>query len=167
MDWRRAVIVALYKGKGSRMQCASYRATSFISIAAKVYAKIIERRMRVKSDGLLWEAQGGFRNGRRCTDQILSLRNIVEKNLAVCQKVFCCFVDLEKAFDRIIRKDLWGVLPGYGVHGTLLRAVQTARPVCRSTAICRPGLTAILASDRAAYCPFGCLSCTWIVAYRE
>ena len=130
MDWRRAVIVPLYKGKGSRMQCASYRAISLISIAAKVYTKIIERRMRVKSEGLLWEAQGGFRNGRGCMDQVFSLRNIVEKRLAVGQKVFCGFVDLEKAFDRVIRKDLWGILPGYGVSGTLLRAVQSTYVDC-------------------------------------
>ncbi|KAJ0169314.1 hypothetical protein K1T71_015198 [Dendrolimus kikuchii] len=129
-DWRRAVIVPLYKGKGSRMECASYRAISLISTASKVYAKIIEKRMRVVSDGLLWDAQGGFRNGRGCMDQVFSLRNIVEKQLAMGRQVFCGFVDLEKAFDRVVRKDLWDILPGYGINGQLMRAVQSTYEGC-------------------------------------
>ncbi|KAI3370614.1 hypothetical protein L3Q82_007190 [Scortum barcoo] len=32
-----------------------------------------------------------------------------------------CFVDLEKAFDRVPRGILWGVLREYGVQGPLLR----------------------------------------------
>ena len=35
-----------------------------------------------------------------------------------------CFVDLEKAFDRVPRGILWEVLREYGVGGPLLRAVR-------------------------------------------
>ena len=74
---------------------------------------------------LLWEAQGGFRPGRGCMDQTFSLRGIVEKILAIDRKVFCAFVDLEKAFDRVVRKELWTLLPRYRVDGHLLRAVKS------------------------------------------
>ncbi|KAI3371798.1 hypothetical protein L3Q82_024351 [Scortum barcoo] len=36
-----------------------------------------------------------------------------------------CFVDLEKAFDRVPHGILWGVLRKYGVQGPLLRAVRS------------------------------------------
>ncbi|KAI3366015.1 hypothetical protein L3Q82_009843 [Scortum barcoo] len=41
------------------------------------------------------------------------------------QPVHMCFVDLEKAFDRVPRGILWGVLREYGVRGPLLRAVRS------------------------------------------
>ncbi|KAK3553773.1 hypothetical protein QTP70_009299 [Hemibagrus guttatus] len=41
-----------------------------------------------------------------------------------------CFVDLEKAFDRVSRGILWEVLWEYGVRGPLLRAVRIAS--CKS-----------------------------------
>ncbi|XP_034539437.1 uncharacterized protein LOC117812645 [Notolabrus celidotus] len=36
-----------------------------------------------------------------------------------------CFVDLEKAYDRVPRGLLWGVLREYGVRGPLLRAIRS------------------------------------------
>ncbi|VDP18006.1 unnamed protein product [Soboliphyme baturini] len=36
-----------------------------------------------------------------------------------------CFVDLEKAYDRIPRNNLWTCLRAYGIDGQLLRAVQS------------------------------------------
>ena len=46
--WRGAVIVPLYKGKGSQIDCASHRAISLISLGSKVYAKVLARRMQEK-----------------------------------------------------------------------------------------------------------------------
>jgi len=38
--------------------------------------------------------------------------------------VYMCFVDLEKAYDRVPRGILWGVLREYGVPGPLVRAIR-------------------------------------------
>ncbi|TWW64080.1 hypothetical protein D4764_03G0010880 [Takifugu flavidus] len=42
------------------------------------------------------------------------------------------FVDLEKAFDRVPRGVLWGVLREYGVSGPLIRAVCSLYDRCQS-----------------------------------
>ncbi|KAI3362744.1 hypothetical protein L3Q82_001808 [Scortum barcoo] len=53
-----------------------------------------------------------------------SLR-VLEGLWEFAQPVHMCFVDLEKAFDRVPRGILWGVLREYGVRGPLLRAVRS------------------------------------------
>ena len=50
------------------------------------------------------DEQGGFREGRKCVDQIFCLRNVVEKYLEKNKEVFVAYMDLEKAYDRINRE---------------------------------------------------------------
>ncbi len=35
-DWKKAIIAPLYKGKGSRSECGSYRGISLLSVPGKV-----------------------------------------------------------------------------------------------------------------------------------
>uniref|UniRef100_A0A8C6KI17 Reverse transcriptase domain-containing protein n=1 Tax=Nothobranchius furzeri TaxID=105023 RepID=A0A8C6KI17_NOTFU len=46
-------------------------------------------------------------------------------HMGVCPTIHMCFVDLEKAYDRVPRGTLWGTLQEYGVGGFLLRAIQS------------------------------------------
>ncbi len=45
-DWKKAIIVPLYKGKGGRSECSSYRGISLLSVPGKVYGRIL-----TKTDG--------------------------------------------------------------------------------------------------------------------
>ena len=40
-DWRSAMIVPLYKGKGERTECKNYRGISLLSVVGKMYAGIL------------------------------------------------------------------------------------------------------------------------------
>ena len=40
-DWRYAVIVPLYKGKGERTECKNYKGFSFLSLVRKIYTGIL------------------------------------------------------------------------------------------------------------------------------
>ena len=37
-DWRSAVIIPLYKGKGERTECKNYRGISLLRVVGKIYA---------------------------------------------------------------------------------------------------------------------------------
>ena len=136
-DWTRAVIVPLYKGKGAQKECKSYRAISLLSVASKVYGRILVDRVNEKTDKMLWDVQAGFRQGRGCTDQVFTLRSIINKHLDKDKKVYCAFMDLEKAYDRVVREELWKVLSVYGLDEQLIQGVKSL--YCESKACVRVG----------------------------
>ena len=123
-EWRKAVIVPLYKGKGSKSECNSYRGISMLSVPGKVYGRILTERLMKVTEGKVSEEQGGFRKGKGCVDQIFAIRMIVEEYLAKGRKLYAAFMDLEKAYDRVDREALWNVLRIYGVGGQLLDGIK-------------------------------------------
>lgn len=124
-DWKGACIVPLYKGKGDRLACASYRGISLLSIPGKVYGRVIIQRVIDRTKGQVSGEQSGFMEGRGCVDQIFALRDVCEKYLEKNKSVYLAFMDLEKAYDRVDREALWKVLRMYGVGGKLLGAVKS------------------------------------------
>ena len=71
-DWQQAVIVPIWKKKGSKRDCGMYRGISLLSHVGKMYAKVLEQQTRCKVEPFLSEAQMGFRKGRGCTDAIFA-----------------------------------------------------------------------------------------------
>ena len=69
----------------------------------KVYAKCLERKCREIVESKLEDGQCGFRPGRGTTDQIFTLKQILEKSLEYGKDLLASFVDLEKVYDRVPR----------------------------------------------------------------
>ena len=93
--------------------------------AGKVYDKCLERKCREIVESKLGYGQCGIRPGRSTTDQIFTLKQIFEKSWEYVKNLFACFVDLEKAYDRVPRDKLWKILQEYGVNGQLLRSIKS------------------------------------------
>ena len=95
-----------------------------MSIAAKVYNKILLNRIRPHVDPLLRSNQAGFRPGRSCAQQIHILRRVMEGFNEYQLPLTVTFVDFKKAFDSINRSVMFAVLRHYGIPQTLVNAIQ-------------------------------------------
>ena len=98
---------------------------SLLRVVGKIYARVVCDRLRLITDAVLMDEQGGFRVRRGCVDQIFAVRQITEKVIEKDKVVYAAFVDLEKAYDSVSRSKLWVALKDYGVKGKLLAAVQS------------------------------------------
>ena len=124
-DMRDANIVTLYKNKGDRGDCNNYRGISLLSIAGKLFARIVLQRLQKLADRIYPESQCGFRTNRSTIDMIFSLRQLQEKCREQQQPLYLAFIDLTKAFDLVSRDGLFKILPLIGCPPKLLSLIKS------------------------------------------
>ena len=114
-QWKDASIVTIYKRKGDKSVCGNSRGISLLSVAGKVLARVMLRRLLMHvAETVLPESQCGFRRGRSTTDMIYVARLLQEKCREQHRHLFFAFIDLTKAFNTVNRELLWEVLSKFG-----------------------------------------------------
>ncbi|XP_063415915.1 uncharacterized protein LOC134697563 [Mytilus trossulus] len=71
-----------------------------------------------------WKEQAGFRRGKSTTEQLFTLRNIIEQCSEWNAPLYINFVDFEKAFDSIHRESLWSILKAYHIPDKLITVIK-------------------------------------------
>jgi hypothetical protein len=99
-DFTRVVMIPLQK-KPNAEDCEDHRTISLISHASKIMLKILTKRIEAKANGFIGESQFGFRRGCGTRDAIGVMRVLCERSLEHGNDTYICFVDFEKAFDRV------------------------------------------------------------------
>ena len=122
-DWKHGHIIKLPK-KGDLSSCENYRGITLLSVPGKVFNRILLERMRDAVDVRLRDHQAGFRRDRSCTDEIATLRIIVEQSLEWNSLLYVNFVDFHKAFDSLHRDTLWQLLRHYGIPAKRTRIIK-------------------------------------------
>ena len=84
------------------MDCGAYKGVKLLEHAMKIVKRVLENKIRelVTIDDL----QFGFMPKKGTTHALFILRRMKEQFRGREQKLFMCFVDLDKAFDGISRK---------------------------------------------------------------
>ena len=118
-------MVLVYKEKGGKYECNSYRGICLMSVVGKVCGRVLINRVRKRTEPAIGEEQCLFRMWRGCIDQIFVVRQLCEKFPAKRWEVYFAFMDLEKAYNRMDRRALWQVVSVFGVGGRLLKALQS------------------------------------------
>ena len=98
-------------------RCQEYRTIIIISQVTKLLLNIVIDRMKGKIEAELDDAQSGFRQGKGKREGLLNLRLIYERHLEVQQDVYICFLEYERAFDRVRHETLMQCLSDIGVDG--------------------------------------------------
>ena len=74
--WKKSVVVPIpKKQKSGPCRVDEFRGISLVAVLYKALCSIVQKRMMevVEENGLVAEEQGGFRRGRDCRDQVLTL----------------------------------------------------------------------------------------------
>lgn len=124
-EWKKGHIIKLPK-KGDLGKCDNYRGITLLSIPGKIFNRILLERMRDALDDKLRDNQAGFRKRRSCTDQIATLRIIVEQSIEWNSSLYINFVDYRKAFDSLHRDTLWQLLRHYGIPLKLTKIIENS-----------------------------------------
>ena len=81
-------------------------------------------RIRTGVESKLRKEQAGFRPGRGITEQIFTLRNIIEQSIEWQSSLYVNFIDFEKAFDSVHRDILWLIMRSYGIPSKIVNMVK-------------------------------------------
>ena len=63
-EWKSAMIVPLYKGKGERTECSNYGYINLLIVLGKIYVRILVDRVHKGTGGLTDDEEGDLRAGR-------------------------------------------------------------------------------------------------------
>ncbi|VDP55097.1 unnamed protein product [Schistosoma margrebowiei] len=77
-------------------------------------------------DAQLHDQQAGFRKDRLCTDQIATLRIIVEQSSEWNSSLYINFIDYGKAFDSVDKTTLWKLLRHHGVPQKIVNIIRNS-----------------------------------------
>ena len=76
-DWKKGLIVPIWKGKGDRQDCNNYHGITLLSVPGKMLAHLLLMQIRTHLLKHQGPEQSEFTPGKSTTDHILALRLLV------------------------------------------------------------------------------------------
>lgn len=133
MTWAEGIIVSIFKS-GNPDEPHNYRGITLINIHGKIYSQVLLNRLTKWSENYdkISKNQFGFQRGKSTVDCIFAFHSIISKVLSSGDKLYCVFLDYEKAFDRINRSLLWHKWNFEHVSSKLVRAIKSMYNVVKS-----------------------------------
>ena len=110
--------------KSKAVECTEFRTLSLMSHMLKVLLRIILRRNKILLEKEIDVTQSGFIGGKGTREGIFNMRTISERYLQLNKEIYVCFIDYEKAFDRVNHEKLIQSLQRIGVRGRDIRFIR-------------------------------------------
>ena len=111
-------IVPLHK-KGSLNDVENYRGITLLSALGKLFTRVVNNRLSEWSENyfVLIEAHAGFRANMSTVVDIFVLHGLISHILNHGENISSAFIDFTKAFDYVVRENLWYKLVKLGLRG--------------------------------------------------
>lgn len=117
-------VIPIYKS-GSREDVSNYRPITIQPVLAKVFESLVLERLAFSLEGIIAQEQHGFRKGRSTVTNLITFQEYIMSAFSKHHQVDCIYLDFSKAFDRVNHSILLAKLAGYGVHGSLLKWIES------------------------------------------
>lgn len=121
---KKGIITLLYKKKGDQRDIRNWRPISLLNSDYKIFAKLLADRMRRVVGSIIGEWQVCAVPGRRISDNLILLRNLVFYAQCNNMPLAVASIDLEKAYDRVAHKFLFTVLRQMGIPEDFVKLVE-------------------------------------------
>ena len=124
--WSEGYVIPLHK-KGSINETDNYRGITLLNVIGKLFTRIINNRLSKWADtyNVYIEAQSGFRAKMGTVDNIFVLHGLINHMINHGKQLFCAFIDFTKAFDYVVRDNLWYKLIKLGIRGNILDIIRS------------------------------------------
>lgn len=122
-DWLYSIFVTLPKTSNAK-KCSEYRTISLMSHVLKIFLKIIHNRIYKKVEENISNTQFGFRNGFGTRDALFGYQVLLQRCWDMNRSTYICFIDYEKAFDRVQHDKLIKVLSDIGLDSKDLAIIR-------------------------------------------
>ena len=138
-EWRDSILAPVFKTKGDILDCGNYRGIELMAHTLKMRERAIEKRLR---DGVsISYQQFGFMPEISTTDAIFALRQLIEKYREGSKDLHYVFIDLEKEYNRVPRKEILNCLRLKDVEEKYIRLIQDMHENCKTIVRCAVGTT--------------------------
>ena len=115
------IIITLHKGgRKSKTDPNNYRAITLSSAILKLFERLLLARVEASISKPLNGLQGGFRPNIGCNMTSTMVRECIYCAKENKSKLFACFLDIQKAFDKMWHNGLFTKLYDMGIRSKLL-----------------------------------------------
>jgi sorting nexin-29 len=122
-QWEDGLICPIHK-KGDQLELNDYRGITLLNSGYKIFSNLLHEHLQPYMESIVGKYQCGFRKGKSTTDQIRSMRQILEKTSEYRISTFHLFIDFKAAYDTIRRDQLLDNLTEFKIPPKLIRLVK-------------------------------------------
>ena len=124
-EWKKTNVVPIHK-KDDKQTLKNYHPVSLLPICSRIFERLIYNEFFgfFLDKGLISANQSGFKTGDSCIINFLSITHNIYKSFDDGYDVRAVFLDISKAFDKVLHDGLIFKLQENGISGNLLKVLK-------------------------------------------